>query len=68
MALSNRKAVTKAQLLRVVSALEARGKTIGDVLLRPDGSLSLGLTTGERVPLPANDQADNDWDKALGLQ
>jgi hypothetical protein len=38
------------------------------VLVKPDGSLSLGLTTGERVPLPAKDQADTDWDKALGLQ
>jgi hypothetical protein len=65
---SNRKAVTKAVLNRVIDALEARGKVVGDVLLNPDGSLSLGLTTGERVPLPAKDQADTDWDKALGLQ
>lgn len=66
--MSNRKAVTKAVLNRVLDALEARGKIVGDVLVRPDGSLSLGLTSGERVALPANDQADTNWDKALGLQ
>lgn len=66
--MSNRPAVTKALLNRVLDTLEARGKVVGDVVVRPDGSLSLGLTTGERVPLAANDQADTDWDKALGIQ
>lgn len=66
--MSKRAAVTKAMFKRVLDALEERGRTIGDVLVKPDGSLSIGLTTGERVPLPANDQADTDWDKALGIQ
>lgn len=66
--MANRKAVTKALLNRVLDTLEARGKVVGDVLVNPDGTVSLGLTSGERVPLPANDQADTDWDKALGLQ
>lgn len=66
--MSKRKAVTKAMLNRVLDTLEARGKVVANVDVRDDGTVSLGLTTGERVPLPANDQADTDWDKALGLQ
>ena len=65
--MANRKAVTKALLNRVLDTLEARGRTVAKVDVRDDGTVSLGLTTGERVPVPSTDQADTDWDKALGL-
>jgi hypothetical protein len=63
-----RPSVTKAQMTRALAVLEAAGKTVADVILLPDGSWRLRLTDGGGSILPSPDQAEAEWDKALGLR
>lgn len=63
-----RRAVTQAQLQRAVKAFEAMGKTVAGLRLRPDGSWDLRLTTDGDADLTSAEQAEAEWDKALGLQ
>lgn len=63
----SRKAVTKAELRRLLDVLAERGKTVAEVI-QGGGELRLRLTDGTDAPLPSADQAEAEWDKALGLQ
>lgn len=64
----SRRAVTCAQIKRTVKAFEAMGKTVAGAVLRPDGSWEVRLTDGTGATLPSPEQAEADWDRALGLQ
>lgn len=44
----NKPAVSKAQLRRAVETLEGMGKTVEEVVLRPDGTWQVRLTASER--------------------
>jgi len=60
----SRRAVTKAELRRVLDVLAERGKTVAEVVSE-GGAVRLRLTDGGDVPLPSPDQSDSAWEKAL---
>jgi hypothetical protein len=62
----SRRAVTKAQIGRILDALEARGKTVAAVIPHPDGSCELRLTDGGGATVPSPEQADDAWQRAMG--
>lgn len=59
----NKPAVSKAQLKRAIEALEAMGKTVADIDLRPDGTFRLRLTPGGdgAQPSPIPDDEFSAW-------
>jgi len=54
----NKPAVTKAQAQRMVEAMEALGKTVSGLVVRPDGSVKLEF--GELTPTPPAPPAVDD--------
>lgn len=65
--MTRRATVTKAQLRRVLDVLEERGRTVAEVI-EAHGEIRMRLTDGTDADLPSADQAEAEWDKALGLQ
>lgn len=60
----SRKAVTKAQLRRVLDVLAERGKTVAEVI-SGHGEVRLRLTDGADAPLPSPDLTDSDFEARL---
>lgn len=55
-----RRAVTKAELRRVLAVLAERGQTVAEVVQQA-GEIHLRLTDGTDAPLPSPDLNDSDW-------
>jgi hypothetical protein len=54
----NKPAVSKAQMRRTIETLEAMGKSVQEVELRPDGTWRLRLTPAEGGAQPSSNPDD----------
>lgn len=59
-----RRAVTKAELRRVLDVLAERGLAVAEIVQQA-GEIRLRLTDGTDAPLPSPDLTDSDWTARL---